>query len=134
VIYDELVRDWGYDPLDHTRTIVPNHSITPPPKIVGPMPMEGSPLQVSISHPTGQQNYSVVAVNDITFYFSYETCVAFDAPIVGLVASENIWTQTTGKHLNNIEPNKNNRVPHAEFERLLKLSTETYEIRELMPS
>ena len=45
-------------------------------------------------------------------YFSYETLVAVDEKV-----SENIWSRTTGKLLNELQPNKKMRVSHDEVER-----------------
>lgn len=56
-----------------------------------------------------------VAIGDFRVYFSYQTPVAFRAPGYGLVVSENVWSQTTGKHLAMIS---HDRVKHAEFKRL----------------
>ncbi|MFA5353701.1 MAG: hypothetical protein WC291_05685 [Thermodesulfovibrionales bacterium] len=53
----------------------------------------------------------------VEFYFSYSTLVAFRTPKDDLVCSENIWGNTTGKHLNWIEPDKKQRVTHDEFEK-----------------
>jgi hypothetical protein len=62
-----------------------------------------------------------IEVGDCTFYFSYQTCVAFNAPDTGLVVSENKWSVTTGKHLNWISDDKKRRIPNSEFEAKLKL-------------
>lgn len=73
----------------------------------------------------GSSNYGAhttyIEVGDYTFYFSYQTCVAFIAPNMGLVCSENAWSVTTGKHLNWIQSNKSKRIPNSEFEEKLKL-------------
>ena len=45
----------------------------------------------------------------VVLYFSYETLVAVDG-----VVSENDWSTTTGKLLNELEPNKKARVSHEE--------------------
>ena len=60
-------------------------------------------------------NTMAVAVGGATFYFSYDTIVAFFAPNYGRVVSENIWTTTTGKHLNWIEPDHAARISHKQF-------------------
>lgn len=53
-------------------------------------------------------------------YYSYETIVAFyDPQFGGTVCSENCWGVTTGKHLNQIEPNKKLRLKRSEFEKQL---------------
>ena len=35
----------------------------------------------------------------VTLYFSYETCVAYHVEGEGLTLSDNVWSNTTGKHL-----------------------------------
>lgn len=57
--------------------------------------------------------------NRYTFYISYDTCVAFTDDS-GLVVSENVWSKTTGRHLNDIDPNKDKRIPHGEFSERLE--------------
>lgn len=49
-----------------------------------------------------------------SFYFSYDTLIAFTSPD-GLVIRENEWAQTTGKHLNAIDPDKSKRVDGETF-------------------
>lgn len=55
----------------------------------------------------------------VTLYFSYETIVGVN----GMVC-ENNWGPTTGKLLNELEPDKSRRIPHeevkAEVQRCLK--------------
>ena len=63
-------------------------------------------------------NFSQMTIKGITVYKSYSTIVAFRHPETGLVCCENAWSKTTGKHLNQIMPNKANRTPYAEFEAL----------------
>ena len=64
-------------------------------------------------------NFTKVTVGDVDFWFSYETCIAFWVRSAGLVISENVWSNTTGKHLNKIG-DKFLRIPHADFERKLQ--------------
>lgn len=49
----------------------------------------------------------------ITLYFSYETIIGFvfDGE---RVVSQNDWSVTTGKYLNELEPDKSKRIPHGE--------------------
>ena len=79
-------------------------------------------MDVTISHPADRANFARVDIGDITVYFSYSTIVAFRTPGSGLVCSENVWSQTTGKHLNFIQPNKARRVPHDEYTAALRLA------------
>ena len=60
-----------------------------------------------------------VEIGNLTLYFSYETVIAFNDGR-GLIASENCWKQTTGKHLNWLEPEKFKRYPREEFEKELE--------------
>lgn len=56
-----------------------------------------------ISHPTGSQHFSMVTTEDGTAYwFSYETCVAFQRNGVTYVHT-NDWGTTTGKHIATID-------------------------------
>ena len=61
----------------------------------------------------------------ITLYFSYETCVGFIAEVVKngynitKCVRQNDWSKTTGKFLNELEPDHTKRVSSEEFERRL---------------
>jgi hypothetical protein len=46
---------------------------------------------------------------EVRLYFSYETLVAVDG-----IVSQNDWSMTTGKLLNELELNKKVRVPHSQ--------------------
>jgi len=69
--------------------------------------LEATLMEVTISNygecKKPQANTIAVQVGAITYYFSYRTCVAIDAPGIGLVVRENVWGPTTGKHLNWID-------------------------------
>ena len=54
--------------------------------------------------------------SSFTIWFSYETPIAFNHPNVGFIIRENSWGPTTGKHLNNIDSNKEERIASQEFE------------------
>ena len=58
------------------------------------------------------------SVGNNNFYFSYRTCIAFQAR-GKLYCSENVWSVTTGKHLNCIQPDKERRLKSEEFANLL---------------
>lgn len=76
-------------------------------------------MNVRIAHPTGLTNFSVVHIDGLDLYFSYETCIAFHGD-GKLVIRENDWGPTTGKHLNYVENgHKGDRVPGDAFEKLL---------------
>ena len=79
----------------------------------------------TISHPTGRENYTEVTVNGTTYYFSYKTCIAFHSwdSGAGVVVCQNVWSTTTGKHLNYIDGGstdaKNLRVDLETFQNQL---------------
>lgn len=75
--------------------------------------------KVSLSR-VGTSNTSLhrVDIGPITLYFSYSTCVAFHVDHRSLVVCENIWSNTTGKHLNELDgggDNKKERLSREEF-------------------
>ena len=51
------------------------------------------------------------------FWFSYQTLVAFQPVGRPIVCHENDWRQTTGRHLNAIEPDHKARLSAAEFQK-----------------
>ena len=55
---------------------------------------------------------------NIVLYFSYETIVAVEAK-GQLSVRQNDWSVTTGKFLNELEPNKDRRLPTPGFEGVL---------------
>ena len=63
-------------------------------------------------------NFYEVIVGDNTFFFSYETCIAIEDNN-GLHICENVWSKTTGKHLNMLQKNKNQRYKWDQFQKLL---------------
>lgn len=64
------------------------------------------------------ENSNMVTIGELDIYFSYSTPVAFRYA-GGLEISENIWSKTTGKHLNAINPDKDARIPNEEFKKKL---------------
>jgi len=64
------------------------------------------------------RNFNRVCVGPLTFWFSYDTCVAFDDGHRRFVR-ENSWSTTTGKHLNWIS-NKSQRMPAELFKEELE--------------
>jgi hypothetical protein len=70
--------------------------------------------EIEISHTNlGTPNKNEVTITKgnrgVNLYFSYRTLVAVDN-----VVSQNEWSRTTGKLLNELNPDKKARVPHAE--------------------
>ncbi|MFA6917005.1 MAG: hypothetical protein WC222_11450 [Parachlamydiales bacterium] len=55
-----------------------------------------------------------------TFWFSYETLIAFRKAGHSRVIHSNDWAMTTGKHLNWIDEDHSKRVNDEEFNRLFK--------------
>lgn len=68
-----------------------------------------------IKHRTICPNFYVVEVSGKSLYFSYNTLVGFIVKGKSYV-SENVWSKTTGKHLN-LFSSKESRIPYAEFEK-----------------
>ena len=68
-------------------------------------------------HSSGNYGTNAIAikVGALTLWFSYDTVVAFKVEGGLIVASQNIWGTTTGKHLNVIEPDKGKRLEYSEF-------------------
>ena len=66
-----------------------------------------------------------IELNQQRFYFSYDTLVAFKGydkkGNYYFCVRQNEWGSTTGKHLNAINPNKQERLTSEEFEKQLKL-------------
>lgn len=60
-----------------------------------------------------------VEIGGMRFWFSYETCIAFSSERTGFVIRENDWSNTTGKHLNAINPDHSIRIKSEDFEREL---------------
>lgn len=62
----------------------------------------------------GDQSATVV-IGPLTVLFSYSTPVAFYLFETGWIVSENVWSVTTGKHLNRHAPTDAPRLPNEEF-------------------
>lgn len=78
---------------------------------------------LSISHENlGTINKNKVGINTskggITLYFSYNTIVGF-CGCNDSATLQNYWSNTTGKLLNELEPDKKQRVDQTEFNRRL---------------
>ena len=55
--------------------------------------------------------------NSITLYYSYQTLIAIKDIDNTYFVSENIYSNTTGKYINTLEPNKDNRLKREVFEK-----------------
>ena len=67
----------------------------------------------------GTVNKNRVSIGSLELWFSYETIVAFDHPLTSFICSKNVWSNTTGKLLNEICPNKKERMGHEQFKKRL---------------
>lgn len=77
-------------------------------------------MSISIrSYYHGQANAMQVSTANITYWFSYQTVIAFQNSS-GTYVSENDWGPTTGKHLNEIDGgDKKSRLSRSDFEKKL---------------
>lgn len=86
-------------------------------------------MQVKLFHPTHRNTPLIgVKLSDpyagrLELYFSYDTIVAFQERGQEIVASQNVWSSTTGRHLNEIDggekEERKDRVSHQEFRKAL---------------
>jgi hypothetical protein len=83
-------------------------------------------MTVRINYPSRNTKQIDVQVGSLTLNFSYQTVVAFNSPFSGFVISENIWSTTTGRHLNEIHPDKSLRIPNDVFKRKLAETLKHY--------
>lgn len=58
-----------------------------------------------------------VQLGGLELWFSYKTLVAFRWAGSPVKCCENVFSRTTGKYLNQIEPDHRNRLPVEEFKR-----------------
>lgn len=78
-------------------------------------------MPVSIwNYARGNNNKAIyIEYLNVTFYMSYNTCIAFNSVSTGLVIQDNIWGNTTGAHLNAIDGGdllaKSKRVNSRQF-------------------
>ena len=78
-------------------------------------------MPVSIwNYARGNNNKAIyIEYLNVTFYMSYNTCIAFSSVSTGLVIQDNIWGNTTGAHLNAIDGGdllaKSKRVNSRQF-------------------
>lgn len=85
-------------------------------------------MNVKLYYPNRNTKSATVEVGDLTLHFSYETVIAFNSPFSGFVISKNIWSMTTGRHLNEIDPDKTKRVSNEVFETYLKTTLRHYRL------
>ena len=73
-------------------------------------------MTVRIRYPERNTKAPIVTIGKLELYFSYETIIAFDSPIIGFWIIKNYWSKTTGRHLNEINPDHSVRSDHNLFE------------------
>ena len=83
-------------------------------------------MTVSVNYSNRNTKQIDVRVGSLTLHFSYQTVVAFDSPFSGFVISENVWSMTTGRHLNDIDPDMSLRIPNGAFEQKLQETLKHY--------
>lgn len=80
----------------------------------------------TIHQPTNRPNYHRVHVGSLVLWFSYRECVAFAVEGKEKVVMQNPASNTTGKHLNDIDGGskeaKAARVNREEFQRRFTLA------------
>lgn len=67
----------------------------------------------------------VLTVGRLKLYYSYKTVVAYETDSKKVVC-ENVWSKTTGKHLNMIDPIHETRQREDVFKRTLAHTLERY--------
>lgn len=80
---------------------------------------------VSIDHPTGRPNFTIVTLGETSLAFSYRTIVGVQSPETDYHwrVTVNYWGPTTGRHLNYLSDNHAERLPAAEFAALVERVT-----------
>lgn len=76
-------------------------------------------MSVSIEHPTDRPNFSIVRVGSLSLAFSYRTIIGISVGFGPWKVSENVWSNTTGKHLNYLNSDKDMRLPAEQFAELV---------------
>ena len=67
---------------------------------------------------SSQSTNRVITSDSIKVYYSYETIIAVEVDGV-LTIAKNIWSSTTGKHLNAISRDKSIRVDYEVLEEII---------------
>jgi hypothetical protein len=76
-----------------------------------------------------------VDIGPIRLYFSYKTCVALRLDGHVPQVCENVWSNTTGRHLNALDGgDKQSRLPYNEFQRQLVAVVESIHVGEGQPT
>lgn len=81
-------------------------------------------MSLQLRHPTDRPNFTEVSVNGLTLWFSYQTVIAYQTT-GNIQVCENVWSKTTGKHLNYL-CDKSQRLPYETFQQGLKDTLTAY--------
>ncbi|RLI66737.1 MAG: hypothetical protein DRO67_00655 [Candidatus Asgardarchaeum californiense] len=87
------------------------------------MNIERSILDIKLNSPTqfaGAKSATYTTLEGDQFWFSYDTCIAFRAE-GKLTIIKNLWSNTTGRHLNAIDKDKSKRVDQEVFNKRLEV-------------
>ena len=76
-----------------------------------------SPLEVW-KYCKNSGNNTAIRIGNVCIYFSYSTVVAINVD-GELFVSDNVFSTTTGKHINAINPDKSIRISRDKFEKML---------------
>ena len=75
--------------------------------------------EVRLWNPTNRNTEArIVEIAHHRFYFSYQTCIAYQGP-EGRARIENRWSTTTGKHFNEMGLKEWPIVPDADLEAMI---------------
>lgn len=88
-------------------------------------------MNVSIDHPTDRPNFSIVRIGSLGLAFSYRTLIGISVGFGPWKVSENYWSNTTGKHLNYLNDDHDQRLDTDQFSELvdsLNIAVESVEI------
>lgn len=78
-------------------------------------------------------NLHAVNIGKLKLYYSHETVIAFRRGDK-LTISRNVWSKTTGKHLNILSEDKEERLGHEVFLKRLQNVLELYGVNKQMSS
>lgn len=93
--------------------------------------INGLPLKINKEFFKNQpkNNLTVWEIGDLKLFFSYSEIVGFRTEKTGLKVCKNIWSKTTGKHLNTIDDgNKKGRLKYDEFKKELKKTLSEFKL------
>lgn len=69
------------------------------------------------------KNFLCMEIGPITLWYSYSTLIAFQVNSNDKVVHENVWSNTTGRHLNRIDCNHEYRHNSVKFNDLWRKQT-----------